>query len=86
MKTLIYKLFYWLPRWLEPLVFGKLFGSPASEIRFGIHARMVGTELLELAEEFRSLTMHHALTTPTLNELLESVRWYENVVGTEEVA
>jgi 2-dehydropantoate 2-reductase len=82
----IFNLYYWLPRWLEPVVFGKLFGSVASEIRFGLHAKTVGPELLELAEEFRSLTMHTALTTPTLNELVERVRWYDSVVRAEEVA
>jgi 2-dehydropantoate 2-reductase len=82
----IFNLYYWLPRWLEPLVFAKLFGSSSSEIRFGLHARTVGTELLELADDFRSLTTHTALTTPTLNELIESVRWYEGVVQSEEVA
>ena len=82
----IFNLYYWLPRWLEPVVFGKFFGSSASEIRFGLHARTVGTELLELAEDFRDLTMHTALTTPTLNDLVESVRSYDSVVGAEEVA
>lgn len=70
----IFNLYYWLPRWLEPKVFGKLFGSQNAEIRFGLHARSVGPELLDLAEEFKLMAMLAGMKMPTLEELLESVR------------
>jgi len=82
----IFNLYYWLPRWLEPVVFGRLFGSPESEIRFGLHARAVGPELLELADEFRDLATQAGLATPTMDEFINSVRWYESLAGAEEVA
>jgi 2-dehydropantoate 2-reductase len=69
----IFNLYYWLPRWLEPIVFGKLFGSKASEIRFGLHARTVGPELLEMAADFNRLKHLAGLKTPTLDKLLDNV-------------
>jgi hypothetical protein len=69
----IFNLYYWLPRWLEPWVFGKLFGSPASEIRFGLHARTVGPELHELAADFNRLKHLAGMKTPALDELLDRV-------------
>jgi len=41
-QPLVFNLYYWLPRWLEPVVFGKLFGSRSAQVRFGLHARTVG--------------------------------------------
>jgi 2-dehydropantoate 2-reductase len=69
----IFNLYYWLPRWLEPKVFGKLFASRSAEIRFGLHARMVGPELHEMAEEFEVLKRLAGLETPTLDTLLDAV-------------
>ena len=82
----IFNLYYCLPRWLEPMVFGRLFGSPDSEIRFGLHARTVGPELLELADEFRNLATQAGLATPTMDEFINSVRRFERIAGAEEVA
>jgi hypothetical protein len=82
----IFNLYYWLPRWLEPKVFGKLFGSPASEIRFGLHARAVGTELLELAEDFVVLSRLAGIKTPTLDALIDHVRNPQSSVDRQEVA
>ena len=70
----IFNLYYWLPRWLEPKVFAKLFASQAAEIRFGLHARCVGPELLELAEDFGAITALAGMKTPALDELIECVR------------
>ncbi len=69
----VFNLYYWLPRWLEPAIFGKLFGSRSAEIRFGLHARMVGPELIELAEEFEVLKKLAGLETPSLDALLAHV-------------
>ena len=82
----IFNLYYWLPRWLEPKVFGKLFGSANSEIRFGLHARTVGPELLDLADEFKTMAMLVGMKTPTFDELLESVRRPPAEVERKEVA
>jgi len=82
----IFNLYYWLPRWLEPKVFARLFASPAAEIRFGLHARCVGPELLDLAEEFKLMTVLAGMKTSTFEELIESVRETEISRNQREVA
>lgn len=69
----VFNLFYWLPRWLEPKVLGKLFRSRSAEVRVGLHAPGVGPELLEMAEEFAELKAKARLETPTLDSLLARV-------------
>jgi len=69
----VFNLYYWLPRWLEPVVFSKLFGSRSAEVRFGLHARTVGPELNEMAEEFAKLKHQAGIETPCLDALLEHV-------------
>jgi len=69
----VFNLYYWLPRWLEPVVFGKFFASRSAEIRFGLHARTVGPELLEMAEEFAKLKRLVGVETPNLDTLLDFV-------------
>ena len=69
----IFNLYYWLPRWFEPLVFGKLFASRSAEIRFGLHARVVGPELHQMAEEFEVLKSLAGMETPELDALLDFV-------------
>ena len=66
----VFNLYYWLPRWLEPTVFSRLFGSHAAEIRFGLHARSAVPELLEMTAEFARLRRSVGLATPTLDALL----------------
>lgn len=72
-KPAIFNLYYWLPRWLEPRVFSKLFGSRSAQIRFGLHARGIGPELHEMAEEFSELKVQAGMDTPNLDTLLACV-------------
>jgi len=81
----VFNLYYWLPRWLEPKVFGKLFASRSAEIRFGLHARVVGPELHEMAEEFEVLKRLAGMETPDLDALLECVP-QQTAVERSEVA
>ena len=81
----VFNLYYWLPRWLEPVVFGKLFGSRSAEVRFGLHAKTVGPELLELADEFAVLKRLAGMGTPDLDALLDCVP-QQPAAGREEVA
>lgn len=69
----IFNLYYWLPRWLESWIFGRLFGSRSAEVRFGLHARAVGPELLQMAEEFEKLKARARLATPDMDALLACV-------------
>jgi len=82
----IFNLYYWLPRFLEPRVFTKLFGSPVASIRFGLHARTVGPELLELADEFRLMARLAGARTPTLDSLIECVHEADAIAERKEVA
>ena len=66
----VFNLYYWLPRWLEPVVFRKLFNSRSAAVRFGLHAPGVVPELLEMAEEFADLKAAAGIETPTLDSLL----------------
>ncbi|MBD3872975.1 MAG: ketopantoate reductase family protein [Acidobacteria bacterium] len=81
----VFNLYYWLPRWLEPVVFSKLFGSRSAEVRFGLHARTVGPELLELADEFTVLKSLAGMETPDLDTLLDCVS-QQPAAGGMEVA
>jgi 2-dehydropantoate 2-reductase len=79
----IFNLYYWLPRWLEPVVFGKLFASRSAGIRFGLHARTVGPELHAMAEEFEALKRRAEMDTPTLDSLLGCVPQHAATEPTE---
>lgn len=82
----IFNLYYWLPRWLEPKVFRKLFGSRSAEVRLGLHARTVGPELLEMDEEFAELKVRAEMETPSLDALLDCVPRPRRTPDRKEVA
>ena len=69
----VFNLYYWLPRWLEPTVFGRLFRSRSAKVRFGLHAPMVGPELHQMAAEFAELTARAGMDTSDLDALLAQV-------------
>ena len=69
----VFNLYYWAPRWLEPVIFGKLFRSRMAEIGFGLHLKTVGPELHLLAGEFAELRTRSGLETPDLDALLACV-------------
>jgi 2-dehydropantoate 2-reductase len=78
----IFNMFYWLPRFLEPKVFVKLFGSDDAAVKFGLHAGAVGPELLGLAEEFEGLKRKADIATPGLDALIDCVRKAQPEAGT----
>ncbi len=73
-QPFVFNMFYWLPRWLEPKVFAKLFGAPAARIRFGLHAAVVRPEFLALADEFSVLQRQASLPTKAFDALLAYLR------------
>jgi 2-dehydropantoate 2-reductase len=79
----IFNLYYWLPRRLEPVVFGRLFASRSAKIRFGLHAREVGPELHAMAEEFDVLKRLAGMETPNLDVLIDHVPRQLAVEGLE---
>jgi 2-dehydropantoate 2-reductase len=72
-QPFVFNLYYWTPRWLEPVIFGKLFNSRMAEIGFGLHLEVVGPELRLLAREFAELRARSTLKTPELDALLACV-------------
>jgi 2-dehydropantoate 2-reductase len=82
----VFNLYYWMPRWLEPKVFAKLFGSEASATRFGLHARTIGPELLDMAADFEALKQEAGLDTPDLDALLACVPRTTIAVDQKEMA
>jgi 2-dehydropantoate 2-reductase len=76
-QPFIFNLYYWVPRWMEPVFFSHLFRSRMAEVGIGLHARVVGPELLCLAREFALLKEESGLETPTLDDLLRDVQGKE---------
>jgi hypothetical protein len=62
-----------------------LFGSKSAEVRLGLHATVIGPELLEMAAEFDSLRAKVKIDTPNLDELLSCVP-RDDSAGTREEA
>lgn len=69
----IFNMYYWLPDFLAPPVFRKLFDSRFAEVAIGLHARAVGSELQEMTDEFRELQKSTSVETPVLNEYLNYI-------------
>jgi ketopantoate reductase len=67
----IFNLYYFLPEFLAPKVFKKLFGSRFAEVAIGLHAKAIGSEFQEMKEEFRELQKTTSRGTPNLDELLD---------------
>ena len=66
----IFNIYYWLPLWLAPRIFGKLLTSRRAEIAFELHVKAVGSELEELKAEFSTLQKKAGIKTPVLDEML----------------
>ena len=66
----IFNIYYWLPLWLAPRIFGKLLTSRRAEVAFGLHAKTVGSELDELKAEFSTVQKKAGIKTPVLDEML----------------
>ena len=69
----IFNIYYWLPLWLAPRVFGRLLTSRRAEVAFGLHAKAVGSELRELKSEFLTDHKKAGIKTPALDELLSYI-------------
>lgn len=69
----IFNLFYWAPLWLAPKAFKPLFDSRFAEVAIGLHAKAVGNEFAEMADEFAELQAKAGIKTPNLDELLSHI-------------
>ena len=66
----IFNLFYWTPLWLAPKAFKPLFDSRFAEVAIGLHAKAIGNEMAEMADEFAELQIKAGVDTPNLDALL----------------
>ncbi len=66
----IFNIYYWVPLWLAPMVFKKLFNSRHAEVGFGLHAKAIGGEFIDLMNEFNVLKQQSGLETPYLDATL----------------
>jgi len=69
-QPFIFNIYYWLPKWLAPKVFKKLFTSRHAEVGIGLHARAIGSEFYEMVEEFAELKAKAGIETRNLDEML----------------
>ena len=69
----IFNLFYWTPLWLAPKAFKPLFDSRFAEVAIGLHAKAIGSEFAEMADEFAELQAKTGIDTPNLDELLSHI-------------
>lgn len=69
-QPFIFNIYYWLPKWLAPKVFKKLFTSRHAEVGIGLHVRAIGSEFHEMVEEFAELQKKAGVETPNLDALL----------------
>lgn len=70
-QPFIFNLYYWIPEGLNVKIFkDKFFGSRFVEIAMGMHANVIGDELLEMVEEFRQVQAETSVNTPHLDHLI----------------
>lgn len=72
-QPFIFNIYYWLPMWLAPKVFKKLFTSRHAEVGIGLHAKSIGSELNEMVDEFAELKAKAGIETPNLDELINCI-------------
>ena len=70
----IFNLFYWTPLWLAPKAFKPLFDSRFAEVAIGLHAKAIGNEFAEMADEFAELQAKAGIDTPNLDALLSHIQ------------
>ncbi len=66
----VFNLFYWLPLWIAPKVFRKMFSSRFAEVGFGLHVKVIGDEFRALNEEFSAIKKMSGVETPNMDGLL----------------
>ena len=67
------RLFYWMPEWLITNILKKVFNSKFAEVAMMKHANAAKDEMIELGNEFKSLTNQTSVKTPNLDELISCI-------------
>ena len=68
-----FNLFYWMPEWMLIKVMKQLFNSKFAEIGFMLHVNAAKDEMIELGNEFKTLTNQTSVKTPNLDELINCI-------------
>jgi hypothetical protein len=66
-------------------VFAQFFRSNSAAVHLGLHAKVVGPELFEMASEFDSLRAFVEIDTPNFDELLSYVPNHDSAAHREEM-
>lgn len=67
------RLFYWMPEWVIINILKQVFNSKFAEVAMMMHANAAKDEIIELGNEFRSLTKQTSVKTPNLDELISCI-------------
>lgn len=66
-------LFYLFPEWILIKILKQVFNSKFAEIAMMMHANAAKDEMLELGNDFKTLTNQTSIKTPNLDELIHSI-------------
>jgi 2-dehydropantoate 2-reductase len=67
------RLFYWMPESMIIKILQKVFNSKFAEVAMMMHVNAARDEMIELGNEFRTLTNQTSLKTPNLDTLLNEI-------------
>jgi len=67
------RLFYWMPERMLINILKKVFDSKFAEVAMMMHANAAQDEMIELGNEFKTLTDQTSIKTSNLDELISSI-------------
>ena len=67
------KLFYWFPEFILINILKQVLNSKFAEVAMMMHANAARDEMIELGNEFKTLTNQTSLKTPNLDELISYI-------------
>jgi 2-dehydropantoate 2-reductase len=65
--------FYWNPEWLTINILKQAFNSKFAEVAMMMHVNAAKDEMIELGNEFKTLTNQTSIKTPNLDELISFI-------------
>ncbi len=68
------KSFYWNPEWITIKILKLVFKSKFAEVAMMMHVNAAKDEMVELGNEFNTLTNQTSLETPNLDELISYIK------------
>ena len=66
--------FYWNPEWITINILKQAFNSKFAEVAMMMHVNAAKDEMIELGNEFRTLTKQTSIETPNLDELISCIQ------------